>query len=112
MGVVGQNSEDYVSELSGRQKEVAELIALGFSNGQIALRLDIEKRTVERHMAMICFKLDLSGITDKVSARVMIARYIIFGERVHPFDHNKRIKIHKIKQTFEMNKIKEEHTVI
>jgi DNA-binding CsgD family transcriptional regulator len=50
--------------LSARELEVAEAVALGLSNKQIAAMLDISVRTVENHMRSIFDKL---GVTTRTS---------------------------------------------
>jgi non-specific serine/threonine protein kinase len=57
-------------DLTVRQREVAALIAQGESNGEIADKLVVSKRTVEKHIANILSKL---GFTN----RVQIARWTI-----------------------------------
>ena len=50
-----------IEVLSGREREVAELVAVGQTNRQIAEALFLSPRTVETHLARICAKLDVSG---------------------------------------------------
>lgn len=45
-------------ELTRREKEVLELICLGFSNQEISEKLFISQRTVERHRSSLLFKTD------------------------------------------------------
>jgi DNA-binding NarL/FixJ family response regulator len=58
------------NELSERETEVLRLIAWGFSNKEIAARLDISVKTVEAHKANAMRKLDMRG-------RIDIVRYAI-----------------------------------
>ncbi len=53
--------------LTAREQQLAELLALGFSNAQIARRLSISRRTVESHAAKVLQKLRL-GSRDDVAA--------------------------------------------
>jgi predicted ATPase/class 3 adenylate cyclase/DNA-binding CsgD family transcriptional regulator len=56
-----REERDQWSRLSERELEVASLIAQGLSNKQIAERLFIATGTVERHVANILGKLDMSN---------------------------------------------------
>jgi predicted ATPase/DNA-binding CsgD family transcriptional regulator len=47
--------------LTGREREIAELVASGLSNREIAARLVISKRTVDAHVNHIFVKLGLSS---------------------------------------------------
>ncbi|MDT4990030.1 MAG: hypothetical protein QOI74_4124, partial [Micromonosporaceae bacterium] len=47
------------SALTPREYQVAELVARGYTNGQIAARLGMSDRTVVTHVAHIRTKLDL-----------------------------------------------------
>ncbi|MFC6322342.1 response regulator [Companilactobacillus baiquanensis] len=52
--------------LSKREKEIFPLIALGYSNKEIASQMFISTKTVEAHKASIIRKLDLDSRTDLV----------------------------------------------
>lgn len=56
------------ADLTGREQQLAELLALGFSNKDIAKRLTISKRTVETHAAKILQKLQVSSRDDVAEA--------------------------------------------
>jgi DNA-binding NarL/FixJ family response regulator len=56
--------------LSDRETEVLRLIALGYSNKEIAARLTLSVKTVEAHKANAMRKLDMTG-------RIDIVRYAI-----------------------------------
>lgn len=58
------------SELSSREDEVLRLIALGYSNKEIAAQLDLSVKTIEAHKANSIRKLGMSG-------RIDIVRYAI-----------------------------------
>jgi DNA-binding CsgD family transcriptional regulator len=55
-----------VSELS--EREVLGLVAAGMSNEQIAKRLILSTRTVERHLSNVCAELRLSGKSARAAA--------------------------------------------
>jgi two-component system response regulator FixJ len=54
------------AELSPRQIEVMHLVAEGFSNKEIAHRLDISPRTVENYRAWVMEKMDANNLADLV----------------------------------------------
>ena len=56
--------------LSARETEVARLIAQGYSNKEIAARLDISVKTVETHKARIMEKLKISSRAELVRLAV------------------------------------------
>lgn len=58
--------EALVAELSPRQVEVMHLVADGFSNKEIALRLDISPRTVENYRAWVMEKMGAGNLADLV----------------------------------------------
>jgi DNA-binding NarL/FixJ family response regulator len=63
-----------LSELSEREHEVLELVAAGMSNEQIAKRLFLSTRTVERHLSNIYAKLRLSGKSARAAAAARFSR--------------------------------------
>jgi pimeloyl-ACP methyl ester carboxylesterase/DNA-binding CsgD family transcriptional regulator len=63
---------DDLEELSTREREVVELVAAGLSNEEIAQRLFVSVRTVERHLSNVYAKLRLSG---KAARAAVAARY-------------------------------------
>ncbi len=58
-------------ELSERETEVLRLIALGYSNKEIAARLDLSVKTVEAHKANAMRKLDMRGRIDLVRYAIL-----------------------------------------
>jgi pimeloyl-ACP methyl ester carboxylesterase len=63
-----------LSELSDREREVLELVAAGLSNEQIAERLFLSTRTVERHLSNVYGKLNLSGKSARAAAAARFSR--------------------------------------
>lgn len=60
---------DVLEGLSAREREVAEAVAEGLSNKEIALRLDLTERTVKAHLAAVFDKL---GVRDRLQLVVKI----------------------------------------
>ncbi len=52
-------AENDLASLTDRERETAQLVASGFSNKEIARRLDITERTVKAHLSAIFAKLGL-----------------------------------------------------
>ena len=63
-------NEEPAKELSEREREVLRLIAWGYSNKEVAARLDISVKTVEAHKANTMKKLGLTS-------RIDIIRYAL-----------------------------------
>jgi pimeloyl-ACP methyl ester carboxylesterase/DNA-binding CsgD family transcriptional regulator len=63
-----------LSELSEREREVLELVAAGMTNEQIAERLFLSSRTVERHLSNVYAKLRLSGKSARAAAAARFSR--------------------------------------
>jgi pimeloyl-ACP methyl ester carboxylesterase/DNA-binding CsgD family transcriptional regulator len=63
-----------LSELSEREREVLKLVAAGMSNEQIAQRLFLSTRTVERHLSNVYAKLRLSGKSARAAAAARFSR--------------------------------------
>jgi class 3 adenylate cyclase len=63
-----------VEDLSAREREVMRLVAEGLSNGEIAERLVLSVRTVERHLSNVYVKLRVSGKAARTAAAVRFSR--------------------------------------
>jgi RNA polymerase sigma factor (sigma-70 family) len=63
-----------LSELSEREREVLELVAAGMSNEEIAERLFLSTRTVERHLSNVYAKLRVSGKAARAAAAARFSR--------------------------------------
>lgn len=61
-------------DLSDREREVLELVAAGLSNEEIAERLVLSVRTVERHLSNIYAKLRVSGKAARAAAAAHFSR--------------------------------------
>ena len=56
-----------LAKLTKREREVIELLGLGFSNKQIAAHLNLSPKTVEDHRANIISKTGLAGMSQMVA---------------------------------------------
>jgi pimeloyl-ACP methyl ester carboxylesterase/DNA-binding CsgD family transcriptional regulator len=72
LGVPVLRSSSELGALTGRELQILELVADGLSNEEIATRLYLSTRTVERHLSNVYTKLGLSGKSARaaVAARV------------------------------------------
>ena len=62
--VSARGEDDQLAELTGREREVLELVAEGLTNAGIAKRLYLSERTVEAHVRHVLTKLDLPETED------------------------------------------------
>jgi len=63
-----------VADLSAREREVLELVAAGLSNEEIAGRLYLSVRTVERHLSNVYAKLRISGKAARAAAAARFSK--------------------------------------
>jgi pimeloyl-ACP methyl ester carboxylesterase/DNA-binding CsgD family transcriptional regulator len=66
--------DDDVATLSSREREVLHLAADGLSNDQVAERLSLSVRTVERHLSNAYLKLGISGKAARTAAVARLLR--------------------------------------
>ena len=57
---------NYISDLTPRERQVAELIARGYTNPQIAAALTITRETTKTHVSNILSKL---GVNSRIDVR-------------------------------------------
>lgn len=60
-----------LSSLTGREREVLELLASGESNRELSQRLGISARTVQKHLQRIYARL---GVTNRTAAAVRVQK--------------------------------------
>lgn len=72
-------SSDHYDMLTGREREVLQLVAEGYTNQEIADQLHLSVKTVQSHRAAVMDKLDLRDVTHLV--RYAVRRGIVDPER-------------------------------
>jgi DNA-binding NarL/FixJ family response regulator len=63
--LVADRHSTQVPQLTGREREVLELVAAGMPNKRIATRLEISEKTVKAHLTRV---YDRIGVTDRTQA--------------------------------------------
>jgi pimeloyl-ACP methyl ester carboxylesterase/DNA-binding CsgD family transcriptional regulator len=74
LGLAEVSTPAVLPELSSREIEVLELVAEGLSNEEVAERLYLSVRTVERHLSNIYAKLRVSGKAARAAAAARFSR--------------------------------------
>jgi pimeloyl-ACP methyl ester carboxylesterase/DNA-binding CsgD family transcriptional regulator len=74
LGVAKPAAPTELADLSTRESDVLALIAEGLTNDEIARRLFISARTVERHLSNIYVKLRVSGKAARAAAAARYSR--------------------------------------
>ena len=74
LGTSRSSAKASIEVLSRRELEVLELVSAGLTNEQIAGRLFVSTRTVERHLSNIYVKLRLSGKAARAAAAANYSR--------------------------------------
>ena len=74
LGPVPTATPSAIEELSAREREVLELVADGLTNVEIAQRLSLSVRTVERHLSNLYVKLRVSGKAGRAAAAASLLR--------------------------------------
>src|SRR5689334_9862209 len=75
----GLNEEDRYTTLTGREREILQLVGEGYSNQEIADLLILSVKTVQSHRAAVMQKLDLRDVTHLV--RYVVRKGIVDPER-------------------------------
>ena len=70
----GDSPSEHIEALSAREREVMRLVTEGLSNEEIAKRLFLSVRTVERHLSNVYVKLRVSGKAARAAAAVRFSR--------------------------------------
>jgi DNA-binding NarL/FixJ family response regulator len=65
---IGSSAADAIEQLTRREREVLQLIALGQSNKRIALELEVAEKTVKTHVGHVLAKL---GVADRTQAALL-----------------------------------------
>ncbi len=71
LGREGKRISKSGAQVTERESEVLRLIASGYSNKEIAARLDLSVKTVEAHKANAMRKLGLTGRIDIVKYAIL-----------------------------------------
>ena len=74
-----QEAEIRLARLSGREREVLELVTEGMSSKEIGTRLGLSPRTIEAHRASLFDKLEVNTLAELIKLFV----YAIDAERAH-----------------------------
>ncbi|HEY7022157.1 MAG TPA: response regulator transcription factor [Ktedonobacterales bacterium] len=75
----GANEDDRYATLTGREREILQLVGEGYSNQEIANLLTLSVKTVQSHRAAVMQKLDLRDVTHLV--RYAVRKGIVDPER-------------------------------
>jgi pimeloyl-ACP methyl ester carboxylesterase/DNA-binding CsgD family transcriptional regulator len=67
-----QNGAPALGQLTGREREVLDLVAAGRENREIAEALTLSVRTVERHLQTVYRKLGLTGSAQRAAATALV----------------------------------------
>lgn len=74
LGIISAVPRAPIAELSTREVQVLRLVTAGLSNEEIAERLVLSVRTVERHLSNIYGKLGVSGRAARAAAAAYLTR--------------------------------------
>jgi DNA-binding NarL/FixJ family response regulator len=71
---IGAREHGRLGQLTPREREVVALVGEGLSNDEIAERLFLSVRTIERHLSNVYVKLRVSGKAARAAAAVRFSR--------------------------------------
>ena len=66
-----------IDDLTGRQREVLDLLAQGYTNKAIAERLNLTEKSVENHLSRVYLALGIDATDREVHARVQAALAVV-----------------------------------
>ncbi|PWU21711.1 MAG: helix-turn-helix transcriptional regulator [Candidatus Rokuibacteriota bacterium] len=74
LGIPTDRASGALAALTGRELQILELVADGLSNEEIANRLYLSTRTVERHLSNVYRKLGLSGKAARAAVAAQVSQ--------------------------------------
>jgi pimeloyl-ACP methyl ester carboxylesterase/DNA-binding CsgD family transcriptional regulator len=74
LGTAGPGFDEGLPDLTAREMEIVDLVAQGLSNDQIAHRMYLSVRTVERHLSNVYAKVGVSGKAARAATAARVAR--------------------------------------
>lgn len=78
------DQNDCASGLTCREYQILELVAQGYSAKEVAQRIDIAPRTVERHIDNVRLKLQARNRTHMVAKAIAANLLTADGEQIRP----------------------------
>ena|SRR5579864_6553686 len=69
-----------MTDLSPRELELAKLVAAGYTNTEISLRVQIARQTVKNHLRSVFSKLQ---VTNRVQVALRLSQMHLTGTQIH-----------------------------